>query len=366
MPGKVGRVRRRRAHDAIARRGDRDVARLRRERRARVVGLGRPDGEHARIRRRVVDLIDEPALRVGDAAVPRGRDDEDVLVARVAHRALQRRARLRRAERDVDDPRAVVRRVDDRLRDIRGRAAPGAVERLDRKDPHAERDARDPDRVVAVRADDPGDVRAVRVVVVRLRDAARARRGEEAHTGEQRAEKVGVLRVDAGVDRRDDDARRAPHDVPRPVDAGGADAPLSETDVRVGRVERVVGREVQTHRRVRLDRGDAGLTFERLDRGAIAGARRECDTRDAERRDHGVDRAADGADRRVAQVRRDARRELHEHAGSRERGRLCRVREQRRAPEEHERTGERTPKHSWLPFHFHPRVWRRGPGLSKV
>src|SRR5512135_2639987 len=104
----------------------------------------------------------------------------------VLHSRLERHAVARRAEGDVDDASAVVDRIGDPLCDVGYRSAAGAVERLDREDARVRRDARDAEGVVRVGGDDPGDVRAVRVVVRsdRIGAAARGLRGEDRDTRE--------------------------------------------------------------------------------------------------------------------------------------------------------------------------------------
>ena len=149
-------------------------------------------------------------------------------------------------------------------------------------------DARDADAVVAGRADRPGDVRAVavvvdRVVVVVRRSPSRASRrrsrcrrcrcrraaaaavlaGVDPHVGRE----VGVRVVDAGVDHRDRHTGAAGRDVPR---LGGVDVGVRRAREAVDRLagvvqapevreRRVVRRRFGVHDEVRLRVADARI-----------------------------------------------------------------------------------------------------------
>ena len=97
-----------------ARRGDVDVLAVVRVERDRLVVLRRADRDRAGIRGRIADLA--------AALVASGAHDGDALVVRVLDRLLQHARRERTAERHVDDLRAVVGRVANRVGDAGDRA----------------------------------------------------------------------------------------------------------------------------------------------------------------------------------------------------------------------------------------------------
>src|SRR5207253_1979260 len=136
--------------DADARRADGDLRSARREPRDVVVLVRRADGDDAGVARGVADA----ATRVA-----RGRDDDDALLHGVIDGLLDDRALLRRAEREVDDLRAVVGRPTDALRDVGHRSPALGGEDLDRHQLRAMREARDADAVVRRLRDRAGHVR---------------------------------------------------------------------------------------------------------------------------------------------------------------------------------------------------------------
>jgi hypothetical protein len=117
-------------------------------------------------------------------------------------------------------------RIVDALDRIRGGAAAGdAAEKLERHEADAPGDAADAESVVADRADDSGDVRAVtgvvrrrtgavdRVDAVHIVDVAvavvvAAVAGDLERVAPEVRDEIGVVEPDPGVDHRDDDLRR--------------------------------------------------------------------------------------------------------------------------------------------------------------
>ena len=178
--------------------------------RQRVLRVGRADRDRRRRVARRVDagVADQTARRV--LAVVAGRDDDDEPLRRRlldrAHERIVRRLREDRvAEREVDDLhvqlRAVGRHVFDRFDDVARRALARLVEDLEAGERHVGRDAGKlsvGERAAA--ADQPGDERAVAVVVEGRHRNAAAREVEEGRDADVNG------RRDAGVDERDADA----------------------------------------------------------------------------------------------------------------------------------------------------------------
>src|SRR5438105_4655692 len=78
----------------------------------------RADREHTGIRRRIFGDVLGEAVAAGTAAVAGRGDDKHVALDGVLHRGVEDRGLERGAERDVHDPRTVVGRPHDRLRDV--------------------------------------------------------------------------------------------------------------------------------------------------------------------------------------------------------------------------------------------------------
>ena len=121
---------------------------------------------------------------------------------------LQHVRRERTAERHVDDTCLVVGGVANRIRDTGHRARARAREHLERHDLEVEADASNADAVVGRLRDRAGDVRAVTVVIVRVRGVA----DEVVRIDERQPLEVGqlvkllvVLVRDAGIEHGDDD-----------------------------------------------------------------------------------------------------------------------------------------------------------------
>ena len=208
----------------------------------------------------------------------------------------------------------MIRRVHDPARDVGDVAAAGAIERLDRKHLHSGCDAGDTEAVVSDRGDDPGDVRAVRVVVGRRETAARICGAEHADRREQIAREVGVVWIDAGVDRRNDHRGRAHAEIPRAVHRGHAQSPLTEAGIGIAQIERIVRDEREVKRSVRLGLADAGFSRKDRCRGVGVETGRGANARDAERADRSIDGRTDRLQRERALGRRGLSSEPNEHA----------------------------------------------------
>ena len=150
--------------DRAAGRGEVDGAQAAvgdRDERAGLLGRGRDEhrglGRRRRVGRREVDVA---------GVVAGGGDDRRALRAGVPQRGVEVAARAVAVDRDVEDLRAAVDRVDDALGQARGVAGAVGVEHLDGHDLRARGDARAADAVAGLGGDDAGDVRAVAVVVL--------------------------------------------------------------------------------------------------------------------------------------------------------------------------------------------------------
>jgi hypothetical protein len=115
----------------------------------------------------------------------------------------------------------VVGRPDDPGRDHRVVPDSLGVEHLDRHDHAGAADTGDPDAVAGAGGDDPGDRRAVPLVVARGRGLV-----DEVVAGCEGALEIGLGRIDAGVDHGHDDLPRARDEVPGLGEAGQPEPPL--------------------------------------------------------------------------------------------------------------------------------------------
>ena len=170
-----------------------------------------------------------------------------------------------RAEREVDHLRAVGSGPGDPVGDVGvvGAAAPGC------EDAHHDQrrgigEARDADRVVGLRAGDPGDVRAVAVVVGRHTLGARVVEAGRAQAGDARR-KIRMGGVDAGVDDPDRDGRAR-------REGAGEDRPAAERgDGRERPLVAVPG--VARRAEVEQVKDAVGLGVEHVGPRAVAGQR---------------------------------------------------------------------------------------------
>ena len=230
--------RRDRAEDAVAGRGDRDVGAFVGE---ASLTAGRRRGRYGEPRSAAPvrpDRLQERGWvlhRVARSAiVSGGGDEEDAVGGRVGDGvALRRRGGLP-ADAEVDDARAVVDGVGDRIRLVEVGERSVRAARLDDQQLGIPAEARDP---VAVRDRPCGESGHERAVTVRVAHVAVAR----AHVVDGRVLRGDVRRreVGAGVDDRDRDRRRRPqHPVGNRGLVHGVELPLEREAVRACRVDR--------------------------------------------------------------------------------------------------------------------------------
>ena len=158
--------------------------------------------------------------------------------------ALTAALATRAAEAQVDDARTAGDRPRDPLGDGRVPDAPGVVRDLHRHDDDPRRDAADADAVAGRRRDDPGDVRAVAVLVGRVAVAR-----SDVDAGDEAALQVGVAEVDPAVDDGDDDLGAPAGERPGSPRADRVGAPLRIPELVVGGADRRRGRGCRGRRR---------------------------------------------------------------------------------------------------------------------
>src|SRR5262249_46502473 len=152
------------------------------------VVVGRRDGDG--------ELVRSGIAHARAMLVARGAHRGDALFVRVLDRLREYLARQRTAEAHVDDVRAVIGRVTDRVGDAGHAAAAVLGEHLQRHDLRAVGHAGDADAVVGALRDRAGDVATVRVIVEafgQTRDEALARDEVGAREIGQATHTVGVL-----------------------------------------------------------------------------------------------------------------------------------------------------------------------------